>query len=164
MSGAGLVIQKGRDARTFAFALSLAALFAAFAGGGCGGSSPSGPDAAAGAGGTAAGGAPGSAGSTGTAGTTGAGGAAAGAVTFSCYVPNSLCTQLLVQPSGVAAEQTQCTNLQSGTSGTGCPTAGIIGCCQPKAGDASHEEQCYYDATEASLEMGLCKTTWTTTL
>lgn len=160
MAEAGSVIQKRRRAigttPRGALALSLAALLAAMAGGGCGSSSSGGSDAGTGAGGKGTAGGGGSAGGT--------GGGSAGAVTFSCYVPNELCTQLLVQPSGVGAEQQQCTNLQSGTSGTGCPTAGLLGCCQPKASDASHEEQCYYDATEVSIAMGLCQTTWTTTM
>lgn len=167
MPAAGSVIQKCQHPhlgtpRRAAVALSLAVLIAAMVSGGCGSSSPGGTDAGTGSGGTGTTGEGGSGGKAG--GTGGTGGGSAGAVTFSCYVPNELCTELLVQPSGVSAEQQQCTNLQSGTSGTGCPTAGLLGCCQPKASDASHEEQCYYDASEVSVAMGLCMTTWTTTM
>lgn len=175
MAEAGSVIQRRQHAHSEAIplntigtvqrsavALSLIALVVAMASSGCGGSSPGGTDAGTGMGGKAAAGEGGRAGSNGSAG--GSGGGAVGAVTFSCNVPNEFCTQLLVQSSGVSAEQQQCTSLQSGTSGTGCPTDGLLGCCQPKAGDASHEEQCYYDAAEVSVAMGLCQTTWTTSM
>jgi hypothetical protein len=166
MAEGGSVIQKRRQTigtmPGSAVALWLVVLVAAMASSECGSSSPGGSDAGTGAGGKGAAGGGASAGSNGSAG--GTGGGSAGAVTFSCYVPNELCTQLLVQSSGVSAEQQQCTSLQSGTSGNGCPTAGLLGCCQPKASDASHEEQCYYDAATVSVAMGLCQTTWTTTM
>lgn len=142
--------------RTLTFAVCLMAL----AGVGCGGSSSGGSDAEAGAGAAGAGGAAGAA---------GAGGSSAGNVTFSCYETGELCTQILVLPSEVSAEQTACAGaLESGTSGTGCPTAGLLGCCLPPATDPSHEEQCFYDASSLSIEMQLCSGmaghTWSTTM
>ncbi len=85
-------------------------------------------------------------------------------VTFSCYVSGEFCSQLQVQPAGVASAQQDCANLQNGASGTGCPTAGLLGCCQPNASDSTHEEQCYYDPAELSAAMSTCQTTWTTTM
>jgi hypothetical protein len=92
-----------------------------------------------------------------------------GAVTFSCYETGELCTQILVQPSGVAAEQQTCAGpLEDGVSGTGCPTAGLLGCCQSPATDPSHEEQCYYDAASLTIAMQLCASmtghTWSSTI
>jgi hypothetical protein len=141
--------------RRVTLVVSLLALVVALAGDGCGSSAPGG-DGGAGSGGPGGGGA-------------GAGGSGtAGAVTFSCTVAGSLCTELLVPPSGVAAENQQCTTLQNGTSGTGCPTAGLVGCCLPSASDPSHQETCYYDASSATLDMQLCGAmtghSWSTTM
>ena len=156
--------------RTLTFAVCLIAL----AGVGCGGSSSGGSDAEAGAGAAGkagTGGAAGAAGKAGAAGAPGAGGGggSAGNVTFSCYETGELCTQILVLPSEVSAEQTTCAgSLESGTSGTGCPTAGLLGCCLPPATDPSHEEQCFYDASSLSIDMQLCSGmaghTWSTTM
>jgi hypothetical protein len=129
--------------RTLTFSVCLIAL----AGIGCG-SSSGGSDAKTGAGG---------------------GGGSAGSVTFSCYETGELCTQILVLPSEVSAEQTTCAGpLEGGTSGTGCPTAGLLGCCLPPATDPSHEEQCFYDASSLSIDMQLCTGmaghTWSTSM
>jgi hypothetical protein len=94
----------------------------------------------------------------------------AGTEVYSCTLSDgSLCTQLIIQSTATAlsAEKAQCTDLQSGTSGTGCATTGIVGCCLPKAGDASKNEQCVYTTAEASIVMGLCTNkgqTWSTTM
>jgi hypothetical protein len=93
-----------------------------------------------------------------------------GTVTFSCTVTGAaLCTQLLIPATGptLGQEQQQCTQLQNGTSGTGCATTGLVGCCLPRANNPSKEEQCYYSATEAMTGMTLCTTmnrTWSTTM
>ena len=163
MSGTRLVVQRSRNPRRVALALSLAALFAATAGGGCGGSSSGGPDGGAGSGGTGMGGAGGAAGSGGSGGAGGGGAGTSGTVMYSCLGADEICTQMLVQPSDVSANRQECTNHQGGTVGTGCPTAGLVGCCQASASDPSRAESCFYNATEASAAMGLCTTTWVTT-
>ena len=115
------------------------------------------------------GGTGGAAGAAGAAG--GAGGSSGGGTEiFSCTLSDgSLCTQLIIPSTGstLSTEQSQCTTIQNGTSGMGCATTGIVGCCLPKAGDASKEEQCAYTANEASVVMGLCTNkgqTWSTTM
>ncbi len=136
--------------RRVTHAVPLLALVVALAGNGCGSSSTGGDGGGSGSGGSAAGG-------TGGGGTGGSGGGSSGAVTFSCYETGELCTQILVQPSGVAAEQQTCAGpLEDGVSGTGCPTAGLLGCCQSPATDPSHEEQCTYDASSLTIAMQLC--------
>jgi hypothetical protein len=82
---------------------------------------------------------------------------------FSCYAASQIRTQMLVQPSDLSAKQQECTNHQGGLTGTGCPDAGLVGCCQPAASDATRAESCFYNASEASAAMGLCTTTWATT-
>jgi hypothetical protein len=115
----------------------------------CGGGGGGGADASGGAGGTSGG---------------------AGTEVYSCTLSDgSLCTQLIIQSTATAlnAEQSQCTTLQGGTSGKGCATTGIVGCCLPKASDASKNEQCVYTTAEASIVMGLCTNkgqTWSTTM
>lgn len=159
MSGTRLVVQKGGSPRRVAAALGLAALLAATANGGCGNSSSGGPDGSAGSGGTGTGGAGGAAASGGSG---GAGGAAA-TVMYSCLGANEICTQMLVPASEVSTMQQDCMNHQGGTVGTGCPTAGLVGCCQAAASDPTRAESCFYNGGEASLAMGLCTTTWVTT-
>ena len=76
-----------------------------------------------------------------------------------------MCVELLVPTSGVAAETSTCTGTQKGTPGTGCPTAGLVGCCKSTS-NPSNEEDCYYGAMEASVGMSICKGThvWSTTM
>ena len=111
----------------------------------------------------------------GTGGSDGAAGGAGGASGVgteisSCTLSDgSLCTQLIIPSTSSArsAEQSQCTMIQNGTSGMGCATTGIVGCCLPKASNPSKEEQCVYTAMEASVVMGLCTSkgqTWSTTM
>lgn len=120
----------------------------------CGGGGTGGSDGAAGAGGS--GGAGGSSG--------------VGTEMFSCTLSDgSLCTQLIIPSTSAArsAEQSTCTTQENGTSGMGCATTGIVGCCLPKASNPSKEEQCVYTAMEASVVMGLCTSkgqTWSTTM
>jgi hypothetical protein len=92
-----------------------------------------------------------------------------GSETYSCTIASqSLCTQLLVPTSGstLATEQQQCTNDEQGTNGTGCASAGLVGCCKPLATDPSKEEQCFYSASAASIGQTTCSLgnkTWSTT-
>lgn len=92
---------------------------------------------------------------------TGSGGNAGppGAELFSCTITASgSCTQLLIPSTGstLSTEQQTCTTTQNGTSGKGCATAGLIGCCLPKPSDPSQEEQCYYSADAASVGQAIC--------
>ncbi len=95
------------------------------------------------------------------------GGSGSGAVTFSCNAAAAnLCTQLLVPSSEVSSESSTCMTSEMGTPGTGCPTAGLVGCCK-FANNSADEEQCYYSATAAMSGMSVCtsmKGTWGTTL
>ena len=90
-----------------------------------------------------------------------------GMVTFSCNATAAnLCTQLLVPSSEVSSESSSCMQSEMGTPGTGCPSAGLVGCCKYPNNSAS-EEQCYYSATVAMAGMSSCtsmKGTWSTTL
>jgi hypothetical protein len=90
-------------------------------------------------------------------------------MTFSCTMAASgECNQLLIPSSGptLTTEQSNCKET-GGTSGTGCSTSGIVGCCQPLSSDASHSEQCYYQAAaEVSIYQAACTHTghtWSTT-
>jgi hypothetical protein len=101
----------------------------------------------------------------------GAGGSTGGGTEISsCTLSDgSLCTQLVIPSTSSArsAEQSTCTTKENGTSGMGCAATGIVGCCLPKAGDPSKEEQCVYTANEAAVVMGLCTSkgqTWSTTM
>lgn len=101
----------------------------------------------------------------------GAGGSGGGGTEISsCTLSDgSLCTQLIIPATSAARseEQSTCTTKENGTSGMGCATTGIVGCCLPKASDPSKEEQCVYTAMEASVVMGLCTSkgqTWSTTM
>jgi hypothetical protein len=134
--------------RSVTFGALAAVVIAAF---GCSGSS---------------GGGGGSAGTSGSAGAGGSAGTGSGSETVSCTVAASgLCTQELVPTSSVAGENSQCTSLQMGTTGTGCSTTGLIGCCKEAAGE-SQETQCYYIAANESTDKSLCTTmkgTWSAT-
>jgi hypothetical protein len=102
----------------------------------------------------------------GAGGSAGSGGGGDG--TFSCTeTANNLCTQLLVPSSGVSAEMQTCKTIEMGTSGTGCSTTGLVGCCKPSSSDPSQEEQCYYSASDESVYMNLCSMmgrTWSTSI
>jgi hypothetical protein len=95
-------------------------------------------------------------------------GAGPGTMLYSCtQAAAGFCTQLIIPSSGstLSTEQATCAN-EGGTSGTGCSTVGIAGCCLPKAGDASKEEQCFYDADQISIDMLECTSghAWSTTM
>jgi hypothetical protein len=102
----------------------------------------------------------------GAAGSGGADGSGTDTTTASCTVAASgLCTQILVPSSSVSEENTQCTTIQKGTTGTGCSTTGLLGCCKEPSG-ASQETQCYYLAQNLSIDKSLCSTmkgTWSAT-
>jgi hypothetical protein len=95
------------------------------------------------------------------------GGSGSGTVTFSCNASMAaLCTQLLVPAAEVSSESSSCTQSEMGTPGTGCPSAGLVGCCK-YTGDNADEEQCYYNATVAQSGMGSCTSMmgiWSTTM
>jgi hypothetical protein len=93
----------------------------------------------------------------------GSSGGSGDAVTFSCNQSSaSICVQILVPSSELSAEQSTCTNVESGTPGTGCPTTGLIGCCKQTI-DVGTEDECYYDASLAMMFKASCKGTWSTT-
>ncbi len=97
----------------------------------------------------------------------GGGGSGGGTETVSCTT-GGICTQVLVQSSGVAQEKSNCTSLLQGTVGTGCSPNGLTGCCKGLGG-ASMQEQCYYGASGTTLMIakeGCSAThgTWSTTL
>jgi hypothetical protein len=96
----------------------------------------------------------------------GSAGSGQGSATVSCTVASaSLCTQILVPSSSVSSENSECTSIQMGTTGTGCSTTGLVGCCKEMAG-ASQETQCYYSAADESVDKSLCSTmkgTWSPT-
>ncbi len=79
-----------------------------------------------------------------------------GIVTFSCtQTAASLCTQLEVPASEVAAETETCTGIEGGTAGTGCSATGVAGCCKDPS-NPSAEEQCYYGASAAMTGKSAC--------
>src|ERR1700690_1420123 len=134
----------------------------------CGSSGGGGTDG--GAGSSGSGGSSGSAGKGGAAGGAAAGSTGqSGAELFSCTVTaSSLCTQLLIPSTGstLSTEQQTGTTTESGTSGMGCASAGVVGCCLPKTSGPSKEEECYYSAATAAIGQGICTSphTWSTAM
>jgi hypothetical protein len=67
-------------------------------------------------------------------------------------------------PASEASTYQQACMSEGGTSGTGCPTASLVGCCKTTAGTVT-SEACYYDAQTGNAAMMGCTGTsemWST--
>ena len=129
-------------------------------GGGGGTGTGSGTSSGTGAG-TGSGTGPGSGSGTGTG--SGTGGSDAGGVKVSCVTTQGLeCTQEIVSPGAVSSFDTQCMTASQGMPGTGCPTAGLTGCCT----DPDQTKECTYSPAIALTVMQQCvsPSTWATSL